>query len=251
MTTGRDGELAADAASPRFATPDKASKSGDVVFASSTDRRRAYWRMLFLDHGFFRYLYLNLHRVGENAYRSAQPAPRHVRRFKRMGVRTVINLRGGIDLPATRLEKEACAKAGLAYRETTLKSRDAPKAEAVEAAIRLLEEVEYPALWHCKAGADRAGLMSAIYLMAIEGKPAAEAKKALSLGYGHVRAGPTGMLDVFIEAFERAEAAAAARGETLRFRDWVRRDYDRLAVIRSFHASRWGVWLVDKLLRRE
>ena len=53
-----------------------------------------YFDMLVIDHGVFRLFYVNRHRLGDRAWRSAQPAPHHIRALKRRGLRTIINLRG-------------------------------------------------------------------------------------------------------------------------------------------------------------
>jgi hypothetical protein len=60
----------------------------------SLGRPASYLDMLFVDHGIFRMIYANCHRVSDKAWRSAQPAPHHIRRFARAGIRTVVNLRG-------------------------------------------------------------------------------------------------------------------------------------------------------------
>jgi hypothetical protein len=57
-------------------------------------RLASYVDMLFVDHGIIRLAYLNRHRLGPRAWRCAQPAPHHIRKFAQQGVRTIINLRG-------------------------------------------------------------------------------------------------------------------------------------------------------------
>ena len=63
----------------------------------------------------------------------------------------------------------------------------------------LFNSIEKPALMHCKSGADRAGLMAALYVLIHCKKPVAEAMKQLSLRYLHVRQAKTGMLDSFLK----------------------------------------------------
>ncbi|MCI4661989.1 MAG: sulfur transferase domain-containing protein [Neomegalonema sp.] len=208
---------------------------------------RAWVSMFFVDHGFFRYVYLNFHKVGQNAWRSAQPGPVHVRRYARKGIRTVINLRGGREFGSYPLERDACAEQGLAFEEIVLRSRGAPEIETIEDVARLFERVQYPVVFHCKSGADRAGLMSALYLLLQEQASPSEAKKQLSLRYGHIRQGKTGILDAFVEMFEQARA----QDPKLDFMDWVRNDYDPDALTRSFRSNRWGSFLVDRILARE
>lgn len=226
-----------------------------AVFSRPLDsfsaRLRAWTDMLFVDHGVFRLFYVNWHRVGAQAHRSAQPAPRDIARFAAAGVRTIVSLRGGHEFGSYPLEREACRRRGLAFREITLRSREAPSVETIEAVAELLHDIAYPALFHCKSGADRAGLMSALYLLLREGATIERAQKELALRFGHVRQAKTGVLDVFLELYADAEAAAKAQGETLDFMTWVRRDYDPKALAQSFQSSGWRDVVLDRVLARE
>jgi protein tyrosine/serine phosphatase len=56
----------------------------------------------------------------------------------------------------------------------------------MDALVALLREAPKPMLIHCKDGADRAALASALYHLAIEGKPLAEADDELTVWYGHI-----------------------------------------------------------------
>ena len=123
--------------------------------------------------------------------------------------------------------------------------------DALKRTHALFERIEYPALFHCKSGADRAGLMSALYLIMKAGRPVAEAKEMLSLRYGHVRQSKTGVLDAFLDAFEAAQQAAAAEGRRLEFMEWVETDYDPRALNDAFRTKRWADWLIDDVLGRE
>ena len=209
------------------------------------DRLRAWTNMIFVDHGFFRYLYLNLHPVGSRAWRSAQPAPHQIRALAEKGVRTVVSLRGGMFFGSLPLEREACAEAGVAFRSFVLRSRALPEREQLLEADALFRELEYPVLFHCKSGADRAGFMSALYLALAEGVPVSEAKGQLALRFGHIRQGKTGVLDAFFDAYERETGGAVP------LLDWIRDGYDREAVMQSHHSTGWGRLLNDLVLRRE
>ena len=208
-------------------------------------RLRAWTNMIVVDHGFLRYLYLNLHPVGARAWRSAQPAPHHLHAFARRGGRSVVSLRGGQFFGSLPLEREACERAGLAFHNFVLRSRALPSRAELLAADELFRRLEYPVLFHCKSGADRAGFMAALYLVLAEGRPVAEARGQLSLRYGHVRQGKTGVLDAFFDAYERET------GGSVPLIDWIRTGYDRDAVMASHRATGWGVALTDLVLRRE
>ncbi len=66
-----------------------------VAAPHAPGRRASYLDMLFVDHGIFRIIYGNSHRLSDKAWRAAQPAPASdSRRYAKAGVRTIVNLRG-------------------------------------------------------------------------------------------------------------------------------------------------------------
>ena len=91
-----------------------------------------------------------------------QPTPHQLAWFRRQGVRTVISLRGGREHGSWPLQREACAQQGLNLVEFVLRSREAPSKETILAAKAFFDGVQYPAVMHCKSGADRAGLGAAL-----------------------------------------------------------------------------------------
>ncbi|MEM8985447.1 MAG: sulfur transferase domain-containing protein [Pseudomonadota bacterium] len=210
-------------------------------------RRRAWRGLVFADHGFLRYIYSNIHQVSDNMWRSFQPAPLHLKRFKQKGVKTVINLRGQSNTGFYRLEEESCERLGMALVNLKLHSRDIPKREQIHAARNLFQSIEYPAVMHCKSGADRAGMGAVLYLFLHERRPLAEAREQLSLRYGHMKQGKTGVLDYY---WDKAEEAGATTPED--FLAWVDSDdYDPAALKAGFMGQWWANILTDKILRRE
>ena len=220
--------------------------AGRKPLTTRRERMRAWANMFFADHGFIRLFYLNLHRITERAWRSAQPAPYQIRRIARKGVRTVINLRGGQDYGSLPLEVEACEAEGLHFENFVLRSRGMPSVHDIRAARELFQRIEYPVLFHCKSGADRAGMMSALYLALHEGRPVAEARKQLSLKYGHIAQGKTGVLDAFFDAYEADQPDAQ-----MDLLEWAETRYDQEALTAAFKAGRFGTFLTETLLRRE
>src|SRR5262245_61346235 len=105
-----------------------------------------YFDMLLIDHGVFRLFYGNQHRLGERAWRSAQPAPHHLRALKRRGLRTVINLRGERLCGSYWLEQAVCQRKGIRLIDFQIRSRSAPSREEIKAARDLFQSVEYPIL---------------------------------------------------------------------------------------------------------
>lgn len=209
-------------------------------------RRRAMAHMLFADHGVFRTFFNTRTRISDEMWRSSQPLPYQVTGAARLGIRTIVNLRGAGDNSFYRFEEEYCRRNGITLMNFVIYSREAPRADTVLEAKTLFQTLAYPALIHCKSGADRAGLMSALYLHFRKGLPIAEAKRQLSLRFGHVKQAKTGILDFFLDSYLAYDAKTPTPFET-----WVRDIYDRDAVTKAFHASWWANTLTDKLLRRE
>lgn len=202
--------------------------------------------LLFVDHGIFRIFYANRHRVSDKMWRSSQPSPRHVRWLARQGVRTIINLRGPRDSGSYELEIDACERAGITLVDFVARSRDAPEYAMLHEAREIFRTIEYPALMHCKSGADRVGFVSALYLFVHEGRPLEEAVKQLHWRYGHIRHAKTGLLDYFFECYARDNAQTP-----MEFYEWVDTVYDRDAMKAEFKASGISSFIVDWVLRRE
>lgn len=206
----------------------------------------AFFELMLVDHGIFRLVYLNRHRISPEAWRSAQPAPHQIAAIAASGVKTILNLRGPRDCSSYWLEQAACQRHGIRLVDYQVRSRAAPSVEEVMGAAALFETVEYPILMHCKSGADRAGLMSVLYCHFRLGQPIDKAKRQLSLRYGHIRQADTGVLDYF---FERYLADNAVR--PMPFVDWLHQVYDPDELKRTYHSSSWANRLVDSVLRRE
>jgi len=218
----------------------------DRPVGGAWDRMRAWTNMLLVDHGVFRVVYLNLFRVTPGFWRAAQPTPTQIGRLAKQGLRTIVNLRGGREYGSWPLEREACERHGVTLTEFVVRSREAPDRETIHAAKRFFETLEYPVLVHCKSGADRAGMMSALYLILHEKLPVREAMRQLSWRYGHFRFARTGVLDAFFDAYLREGEAKGVD-----FLTWVDTIYDPEAVKRDFRPGLLSDLVVDRIIRRE
>jgi protein tyrosine/serine phosphatase len=206
-----------------------------------------YYDLFMVDHGIFRSLYSNTHQVTPDLWRSSQPAPYQIRRFARRGVRTVINLRGKRDCGSYRLEAAACERYGVKLIDFPYaRSRSAPNRLDLARIKALFDEIEYPALVHCKSGADRAGLVSSLYLLFKEGRPAEQAMDQLHIRYGHIKQAETGVLDYFFEQY-----LAYNHQTPTPFPLWVEAAYDSEGLKRSFRSRSWADLVVNRLVRRE
>lgn len=214
----------------------------------STPWRRFRTRMdsLFKDHAFIRCLWHTDLRLSDKMWRAGQPLPHQIRRMPRRGIKTLVNLRGERDCGSYILEEEACRKYGVTLVNFPVNSRAAPKKEYLRGAARLFRTIEYPAMMHCKAGADRAGLMSVLYLFLHEGVPLERAMRQLSWKYGHFKKSRTGIIDHFFETYREYNAR-----HPIDFMTWVEDVYDPEAVKASFSTKWWSRTLVDIILHRE
>jgi protein tyrosine/serine phosphatase len=225
--------------------------SGDVhnPFDLTTPggRFKAYADYTWKDHAYLRLGFSNAHWISDELVRTNQPWPHQLAAWKERGIRTVVNLRGGFDASFHALEKDACQRLGLEMVDFTITSREVPSVARVLGAKQLFETIAYPALMHCKSGADRAGIMSVLYMHFRKGKTIREAMDQLHLRYLHVRQGKTGVLDYTFERYlEEGEPAG------LSFLDWVQSPmYDPPGMKAKFRAGMWGGLVTDTILRRE
>lgn len=218
-----------------------------IDLSTLSGRRRARRELVWGDHGFLRKRFHNLHRISPEMWRANQPSPEQIAVYgSELGVKTIINLRGVSPKGYYLLEREACERAGIRLVDFQVFSRDAPQASSVLQARDLFETIAYPALMHCKSGADRAGLMATLYMHFRQGQPIEEALGQLSWKYLHIREGKTGMLDYFFETY-----LAEGRPAGLSFSDWVAGSYDRDRVKADFLRQWKGFLNLDRLLGRE
>lgn len=103
-------------------------------------------------------------KVDDNLYHGRQPAPQDYAELKKMGINTILDLRGGsIHKPHERKEAEA---AGLNYVSIRLSGIWEPHDAQMETILKLLSDTSKgPFFIHCHRGADRVNLVVACYRM--------------------------------------------------------------------------------------
>lgn len=207
-------------------------------------RRRAEHDLVWTDHGFLRSRFSNFHWIEPGVMaRANQPSPQAIARYAAEGFKTILNLRGPSDTGYYALEREACERHGIEMIDVRMFSREAPSFAQVQRAQALFEAIEYPALMHCKSGADRAGAMAVLYKHLKMGLPVADAVEQLGFKYLHVRHGKTGVIDYFFERY-----LAEANGKT--FLEWVE-GADPKAIKAAFMRKLSANIPLDALLQRE
>lgn len=99
----------------------------------------------------------NLHRVSDVYYRGAQPTAEGLAELRKLGVKTVVSLRGFAS------ERSMAERAGLHYEHIRFKTWH-PEMEDVRRFLAIVTDpANQPVFVHCQHGADRTGMMTAIY----------------------------------------------------------------------------------------
>jgi protein tyrosine phosphatase (PTP) superfamily phosphohydrolase (DUF442 family) len=178
-------------------------------------------------------------------YRSNHPTPAGLTRLAaRLGLRTVVNLRGEKPNGSTSLSIVTARQLGLLHVFMAFESRGAPHRDRILRFHDLYRSCPAPMLVHCKSGADRAGLAAGLAIL-FDGGGSETALRQLSWRFGHISHSRTGVLDAFFRLY-------AATGEgRLPFLDWVRDEYDEDALRRSFFAGGMASFVNDRILARE
>ena len=118
----------------------------------------------------------NLHRINDRLYRSAQPTAEGMANLKELGIKTIVSLR------SFHSDRDEIWNTGLGYEHIFMKAWH-PEAEDVVRFLRLVSDPERtPILVHCQHGADRTGVMSAIYRDAVQGWSKEEAIREMVRG---------------------------------------------------------------------
>lgn len=217
------------------------------ILRSRSGRFKAWLNMHLVDHGFIRSIYNNFYHLGGGMYRSSQPSPAQIRRYhRRFGLKTILNLRGESPYGSYPLEQDVCAELGIQLVDATLFSRAPPSRARIHALKDAFDRIEYPALMHCKSGADRAGMAAALYRILRLGHPVVEAMEELHWKYGHFKQAATGVQDFFLASY-----LAYAEKTPIGFMEWVDTVYDERAMKKQFRTGGWSSLIVDKVLHRE
>ena len=218
----------------------RASFGHDIT--DPVERRNSYWHVKWLDHGVLRTRWHNFEEFAPGAYRSNQPDHARFEAYAKMGIKTILNLRGAVKEPHFLFEAESAEQLGLNLINHGMSARKAPQADKLVKLVEIFNQIEKPFLVHCKSGADRTGLAAVLYLMAIEDKSLDEARPQLSFRFLHIKRTTTGILDHFFDVY-----AARNAQSPIPIMDWIRNEYDRDALADSFAAKQaalkpWQGW---------
>jgi protein tyrosine phosphatase (PTP) superfamily phosphohydrolase (DUF442 family) len=160
-------------------------------------------------------------------YRSAQLSPDELeQKLRAKGIRTVVNLRGDCDPSPWYLEESRVTNRwNVCQEDICFAAGHLPSVSEMRRLVEVLDRTDYPILLHCRRGADRTGMTSAVVLLLQTNASLRQARVQLGLRYGHVALGRTAILDEFLDLY-----AEWLRGQGLGhtpaiFRRWLTADY--------------------------
>ncbi len=115
----------------------------------------------------------NLHRVSNDLYRGAQPTSEGIRDLKKMGVKTIVNLRvfhsDSDEIRDAGIHDDGTGEGGIGYVHISFKAWHAEDEDIVPFLRVVTDPARTPVFVHCQHGADRTGTMCAVYRIVVQG----------------------------------------------------------------------------------
>lgn len=99
---------------------------------------------------------LNLHKVDDNVFRCEQPDTKSFQELEKIGIKSVLNLRN------KHTDSSFLENTKLNYFKVNMEPQDISN-EKIILALKVLKEAPKPIVVHCKHGADRTGVVMAMY----------------------------------------------------------------------------------------
>jgi len=139
----------------------------------------------------------NFGRINPNYFRGGQPTAKEFLELKRMGIKTVIDLRGG----GKSKEPQWVHAAGMQYFKIPLSTRRPATAEQTQHFLKLVNDpANWPVFVHCAGGRHRTGAMTAVYRITTDSWTADQAYKEM-LKFDFYTIGGHGPLKDYVYSF--------------------------------------------------
>ncbi|HZZ81832.1 MAG TPA: tyrosine-protein phosphatase [Gemmataceae bacterium] len=142
--------------------------------------------------------------VSGRCYRSGQPTAEFLEAVHRThDIKAVLNLRDeNNDEPWYQEEKETAERLGIKLINAGLSGSEPTGSDDFAKFVKALDACPEPMLIHCANGNDRTGFASTFYLLMRTDTPLPEARRQLSLRYGHFSWGKAGCLQRMLDSYE-------------------------------------------------
>lgn len=118
----------------------------------------------------------NFHKVSDDLYRGAQPTKEGMEELKKLGIKTIINLR------SDHSDEDELKGIDLSYKEIPMTAAK-PQVEDMISFLNIVTDSNNtPVFVHCRYGADRTGTICALYRIAVQGWSKDEAIQEMTKG---------------------------------------------------------------------
>ncbi len=159
-------------------------------------------------------------------FRAAQPTSQLSTLIQDYHLASILNLRGGSSKDRWYTAEVRTAEAnGVAFFDFPMNATSRPSRRELLTLIEFFDHCEYPLLIHCKAGADRTGLASAVYRMIRLNEPPREAIRAFTIYHGHVPLFGTAHLHEPLDEYAQWLDSRGLEHTPERFREWVKKEF--------------------------
>jgi protein tyrosine/serine phosphatase len=149
----------------------------------------------------------NFHPITQGeAYRSAKLDKDELEHYiKKYNIKSIVNLLGEDPRKSWYQEElQVSAEHNIKHYNISLSATQEPTDEDARRLVEIFQHAPRPVLIHCKGGSDRSGLAAAMWKVIVDKEPKSEARKQLSILYGHFPLGKTSAMDHFFEQWEPA-----------------------------------------------
>lgn len=184
--------------------------------------------LTFCLHAGYILLGSNFHTViPGQVYRSAQLSASSLEGILRENhIRTVVNLRGCCDGEAWYLDEgRVTLRNNVSMEDLGFSAGRLPSVITIRQLLEVIDNSEYPILFHCHKGADRTGMASAMTLLLRTDTPLEDAREQLGWRYGHLPIGRTASIDRFFDLYEEWLSQHGEVHSQAAFRRWLEREY--------------------------
>jgi protein tyrosine/serine phosphatase len=153
--------------------------------------------------------------VNEHIYRGGQPSRAGIQSLATIGVRAVVDLRGGGERSLA--EKKHVEALGMQYYSIPLPGLKAPQKEQISAILGLLNDPHnWPVFVHCQHGRDRTGTVVACYRISRENWTNRRAlNEAIDNGLSRFETGMRAFIRQYEPAGETPKAVALAQSKSI------------------------------------